>query len=404
MSNSNGVITAPVSVADVQKVLGVSDKHIGDLCKSAKINKWAKYKPISYKALKPITEAQRKTVNFGMSLPAPVEFRQNLNTIKNVCATGWVYDKPTGGINSPCRIDDFNNYYHGAKAPIQVVGRSWEVNKVISKTLTIRVDADPGDSMYELQAYDLIGNKFDLRQAYLYGCIAQGTTVRAWLQAEAPLLDSDGNLGRTWIDYDCTNLNGTYTVYLCLRFDEASYLYLYPLPEDLSNGITLKVTTNPDAGGVGINGLDDVAFAPAFGGTYHTAREATDGGDQTYAMYNDTGDLLVRINFISTSNYATTLKRTDFSWRSYYDGESLSRTTTKMYTSNPTAYDGGVASAVIPAKGSLTLWFYIETLLSNVTATTKDYYTELALLYKDIDIQHHDLYYYRGNGSGWTKR
>ncbi len=60
MSTNKGIITKPVSVADVQKTLGVTVNSVGGLCTSDAINKWAKYKPVSRSKLTPLTEEERK--------------------------------------------------------------------------------------------------------------------------------------------------------------------------------------------------------------------------------------------------------------------------------------------------------------------------------------------------------
>ena len=46
MANSGGIISAPVSFADVNSVLGTSHTSLGLLCTDNNINKWAKYKPV----------------------------------------------------------------------------------------------------------------------------------------------------------------------------------------------------------------------------------------------------------------------------------------------------------------------------------------------------------------------
>ena len=54
MSVSNGIITAPVSIDDVNNVLGHGSTDLGTLCQSSKIKPWAKYKPVSVKTYKEI--------------------------------------------------------------------------------------------------------------------------------------------------------------------------------------------------------------------------------------------------------------------------------------------------------------------------------------------------------------
>ena len=46
MSIVNGTITPPVSIDDVKSILGESSNDLATLCKSSKINMWAKYKPV----------------------------------------------------------------------------------------------------------------------------------------------------------------------------------------------------------------------------------------------------------------------------------------------------------------------------------------------------------------------
>ena len=46
MSIINGIIQAPVSIADVRTVLGETSNDLATLCKSEKINMWAKFKPV----------------------------------------------------------------------------------------------------------------------------------------------------------------------------------------------------------------------------------------------------------------------------------------------------------------------------------------------------------------------
>lgn len=61
MSVNNGKITPPISIDDVKSVLGESSNDVATLCKSANINKWAKYKPMSIAKPFNITERDRPT-------------------------------------------------------------------------------------------------------------------------------------------------------------------------------------------------------------------------------------------------------------------------------------------------------------------------------------------------------
>ena len=46
MSIVNGIVQAPVTIADVKTALGETSNDLAALCRSDKINMWAKYKPV----------------------------------------------------------------------------------------------------------------------------------------------------------------------------------------------------------------------------------------------------------------------------------------------------------------------------------------------------------------------
>lgn len=58
MAYSNNVITAPVSIYDVQRALGSSSRDLGTLCMSTNINKWARWKPVNVSQVVPLTYTQ----------------------------------------------------------------------------------------------------------------------------------------------------------------------------------------------------------------------------------------------------------------------------------------------------------------------------------------------------------
>lgn len=71
-------ITAPVSIYDVQRALGEGSNDLGTLCRSAKINMWAKYRPIpcyngdvdangnTLNKPQPLTLDDRKRLSYGL--------------------------------------------------------------------------------------------------------------------------------------------------------------------------------------------------------------------------------------------------------------------------------------------------------------------------------------------------
>lgn len=121
MSLNNGIISAPVSIDDVKRVLGKSSNDLATLCKADNINKWAKYKPIKLSKLFDITEKDRISAKYGLSFTKNAVLTtmfqrasvisQSSYSLDSIikAASAWTYIKPTGGANSPYRLEDFIN-------------------------------------------------------------------------------------------------------------------------------------------------------------------------------------------------------------------------------------------------------------------------------------------------------
>ncbi|MBQ4388029.1 MAG: hypothetical protein II822_10560 [Prevotella sp.] len=124
MAYSNGEITAPVSINDVQHVLGVSANDVGNLCRSEKINKWARYKPVIYQGF-PIRGVAPRDYTFeavtGLSISGAID---KPRTIVNYEDFEIGYDRPTGGMLSPYRLTDFVKYNHYAQKPAEIYWRN----------------------------------------------------------------------------------------------------------------------------------------------------------------------------------------------------------------------------------------------------------------------------------------
>lgn len=132
MSIVNGIITAPVSIEDVKKILNESSNDIATLCKSNNINMWSKYKPVKLRK-KFVTDTLNSD---GKSWTAPsgrLGWWLGNNTVDDAALViplvtsksnfdnnkaKWTYNKPYGGDSSPYRLSDFAGYYDDAQAPI----------------------------------------------------------------------------------------------------------------------------------------------------------------------------------------------------------------------------------------------------------------------------------------------
>lgn len=122
MALANNKITAPVSVDDVKSLLGESSNDLATLCKSSKINVWAKYKPTDYNAAFADNWSKGKDGNYGLNITVDnrvsswnalvAEYSKANNGYSNI------YKRPSGGATSPYRLGDFRGYNHKAKPEI----------------------------------------------------------------------------------------------------------------------------------------------------------------------------------------------------------------------------------------------------------------------------------------------
>ena len=178
---ANTLISAPVSIYDLQVVLGTDKTDLGNIICNANINKWARYKPCIVNTVQIITEAQRKSAKYGLSPSENTLAKNVLNTgivDSNVvsesdfdnaraAAVEWIYTRPSGTISSPYRLTDFvknpsevsavSGYYHSTTAPIHFRSAVWNiteelldkvVNGYVVTSTAISVKASDGSTAY----------------------------------------------------------------------------------------------------------------------------------------------------------------------------------------------------------------------------------------------------------------
>lgn len=88
MGYNNGKVTAPVSIYDIKKALGVSSNDVGTLCTHKNINVWARYRPIPCSQAannKPqcITPAQRLSERYGIDPPVDMFSADDITAYEN---------------------------------------------------------------------------------------------------------------------------------------------------------------------------------------------------------------------------------------------------------------------------------------------------------------------------------
>lgn len=148
-----------VSVYDVQRALELTTGDVGTLCGSAKIKKWAKNKPVRLAQIAPITDAQRKSVNYGLNVSNQTG-TPNQIAISN--AATWYYQRPSGGASQPFRLSDFDGYSINVACPFRIQGFNRVTTDIIPKVVQAWIDSEIG--AVDPQQNVLISDIFDLTQ------------------------------------------------------------------------------------------------------------------------------------------------------------------------------------------------------------------------------------------------
>ena len=148
MGYSNGKISAPVSVYDIRNAVGHSSGDLATLIGSGTINPWAKYKPVQKSKIDTMDEWDsttskwkstatwwkgNSTTNIGGITPKSLQITSStVSSFINLYdgnMNGWVYNRPTGGVNQPYRYLDFAQYNRNAPPPVQ----GFHINSKISQ-------------------------------------------------------------------------------------------------------------------------------------------------------------------------------------------------------------------------------------------------------------------------------
>lgn len=380
----------------------------------ANLNKFSRYKPVAYPALFDISDADRRSVGHGITIDTYAFSSFEQEYIIQAAHGDWKYRLPVGGENEPFRLSDFKNYYTDAVPPIQAVypASGWEINNTSQSFLDINFDLDPDDSTYNLQAYDLIEGKIDLRECYFEGVLCDyNDNILEYSESSDTILDSYGNLQSDYITFRIDGLDQMqpayrYRIYLCMYYYNSGKFYFIPLPKqgDFNPAIMyLNVSSNAEEGGGGIdNPGNDIAFSPSFGHEYYRANECTDEFSGNMVMSNTTGELLIRVKLTNTSNFSATFKKNDFRAYQFYDGD-IDKYPTYMFEKEPGSVSGGVTSISVPANGSKYVWFYFQDILYNIKTGNINTTVEMNFNRSGKAIWNGALNYYHGS-VGWTSK
>ena len=162
MSIVNGIIQAPVTIADVKTTLGETSNDLAALCRSDKINMWAKYKPVELN--KPFTSDEFDFENrkwrdnatwyrgadfegvgiCGIKI-AHSSTLQSLTELYDKGQSNWSRVKVGSTFACPYRLSDFVGYKHAATAPFKrpfVTSKTNENGSVFATMMIKNLDTE----------------------------------------------------------------------------------------------------------------------------------------------------------------------------------------------------------------------------------------------------------------------
>ena len=220
MGYVDGLISAPVSIYDIQRALGSSENSIQNLCRQSQINKFAKWKPFRNSAIKFDSEAARltaaKTVNFGTGIVScgRLTFAANYQS-------EWTHLAPRGedgggsGYDEWGRFHDWKGYQHNKwqlgpygdgrglytifGGQLSIPGSLVSDLDVISFNMQCKEDSDGDAYLGLLYPYDFAGCAKDISQYYVgIGILASDNSV--WIYSDPRVSDFySGTLLRTGV-------------------------------------------------------------------------------------------------------------------------------------------------------------------------------------------------------------
>ena len=201
MPYSDGIVSPPVSIYDVQRALGTSEIDIGRIIANGSINMWAKFKPVALARISTIEDLVAGTTRwkpdsaftlgnepwwkvgglYGLDITlASVSVRTTLggtiaalDTIaqrvarRTDSANYWTYNRPTGGSTQPYRLLDFSQYNVNAPRPVSgVIGPKKVVSAINtpwSYSINVR-EVQPGsiDDRDYIVPKDLVADTVDV--------------------------------------------------------------------------------------------------------------------------------------------------------------------------------------------------------------------------------------------------
>lgn len=172
LSKSGGL-----SIAEVAQCLASSSGDLGTLCVFPAINPLAKYKPVDLALYTELTDAQRKTVNYGTGVPELINDEK-----KPLDGDEWYHVKPT----TVGRLLDFDGYAHRATPGVGIGWNSGSAGSVSpidwansesAAVVFFMIHDAIGFVPGSMEMSDLKLGSLDLTQLYFWVAVMAGNNV-----------------------------------------------------------------------------------------------------------------------------------------------------------------------------------------------------------------------------------
>lgn len=315
MANSNGKITAPVTVTDVKQVLGVSSNDVGYLCSNqhGKINMWSKYKPVIDPRVSPSDDDW--WLSYDKDAGWDMLYFEDISILTNISNYNWEYKKPIGGASSPYRLADFRGYDPNSEMPIKTnVSGNYTINyysqRYLYISLTTRSQENNGDLDFNKI---MVFSKYTMRQiplSELYLAIRLTPTSGSYsyfLCSATKIGDESVDIRIDFQQLYNLNPNILYTTVQARLFLVSNKFtdYITSLPEDLSKFILCHDSFNLVQFGIYISGyagyelrLLEISTSLQSG---YTSLEAYDTPSKPYSLQSSYGECYIKLT-IDTAN------------------------------------------------------------------------------------------------------
>lgn len=224
-----------VSIKEIKEILGVTTNSIAELCRHENINMFSRHKPVVYPGI-PDGNQYFESIHNNFAIVIP---ERGISVSEH----GWIYQRPSGGMNSPYRIDDFRGYNHGAEPVLKRLETEYIVEIVRDPVLRVNFSTEGEISVNEvLLNYIAADDEALIRSLgglYIVMDILQNGKTITTIKANKTI--GAGGLSLT---YDCSYLkDGFYYLSFYLSTYNGSHTFDIYTNADMPNPARLEVIT-----------------------------------------------------------------------------------------------------------------------------------------------------------------